>query len=127
MNKAITLKEAFRQAVSSRVFVSLWVIIALQIVLTLILLFSMGKIGQPGVPYRHDGFSDTSIYRDNGSYLLNFAFFTFFVPILNVVVSLKMYAVKGRNVGLAVLWLTIVVLSVAIVFLTALLNIGNVL
>jgi hypothetical protein len=126
-NQTITIKQAFGQAAKSRVFITLWVVIGLQMILALILLFSVAKIGQPGVPYRYDGFSDTSIYRDNGSYLLNFGFFVLVIPFLNVLVSLKLYAVKGRNIGLAALWITVAVLTIAVVFLLALLNIGNVL
>lgn len=123
----MSIKQAFLHAASSRVFLTLWVIILLQIIATLVLVFSFGKIGQPGVPYRFDGFSATGIFRDNGSYLLNFALFAVVVPILNIFISLKMYAVKGRSIGIAMLWLTIVLMMIAIVFLVALLNIGNVL
>ncbi|MDR1196730.1 MAG: hypothetical protein LBL08_00415 [Candidatus Nomurabacteria bacterium] len=127
MDKTMSIKQAFLHAASSRVFLTLWVIILLQIIATLVLVFSFGKIGQPGVPYRFDGFSATGIFRDNGSYLLNFALFAVVVPILNIFISLKMYAVKGRSIGIAMLWLTIVLMMIAIVFLVALLNIGNVL
>jgi hypothetical protein len=127
MDKTMSVKQAFLHAVRSRVFLTLWIIIILQIVASLILVFSFGKIGQPGVPYRFDGFSATGIFRDNGSYLLNFGLFAVVAPILNVFISLKMYAVKGRSIGIAVLWLTIVLMMITIVFLAALLNIGNVL
>jgi hypothetical protein len=96
-------------------------------ILLILLTLSLGKIGQPGVPYRYDGFSATGIFRDNGSYLLNFTLFALAIPILNSLVSLKMYAVRGRSVGLGVLWLTVVIMLVATVFVVALLNLGNVL
>jgi hypothetical protein len=127
MSKNNSLKVAFQEALRSRVFLVLWVIILLQTVALVILTLSLGKIGQPGVPYRYDGFSATGIFRDNGSYLLNFALFAVVVPILNSLISLKMYVVRGRNVGLGILWMTVIVMLVATVFVVALLNLGNVL
>jgi hypothetical protein len=127
MNGKVSLKSAFTQAIRSRVFLVLWIIIIVQAVFLVLLTLSLGKIGQPGVPYRYDGFSATGIFRDNGSYLLNFIFFAVAVPILNSFVSLKMYAVRGRSVGLGILWLTVVIMLAATIFVVALLNLGNVL
>jgi hypothetical protein len=127
MDGKTNLKVALEQAVRSRVFLALWVLILLQMVVLIVLTLSLGKIGQPGVPYRYDGFSATGIFRDNGSYLLNFVFFAVAIPILNSLVSLKMYAVRGRSVSLGILWLTVVIMLVATVFVVALLNLGNVL
>jgi hypothetical protein len=127
MNGKINLKSAFQQAIRSRVFLVLWGVILIQAVVLIVLTLSLGRIGQPGVPYRYDGFSATGIFRDNGSYLLNFIFFAVAIPIVNSLVSLKMYAVRGRSVGLGILWLTVVVMLIATIFVAALLNIGNVL
>ena len=127
MNGKISLKAAFSQAVRSRVFLALWIFIILQAVVLILLTLGFGKIGQPGVPYRFDGFSITGIFRDNGSYMLNFILFAVAVPVLNSILSLKMFAVRGRNVGLAILWLTVIVMLIATVFVAALLNLGNVL
>lgn len=127
MSEKLSIKSAFKQAVRSRVFLALWIVIILQAVLLIVLTLSLGKVGQPGVPYRYDGFSETGIFRDNGSYLLNFVLFAIVVPILNSVVSLKMYLVRGRSVALGILWLTIVIMLVATIFTVALLNLGNVL
>lgn len=127
MSEKISLKTAFGQAVKSRVFLALWIFIILQAIVLILLTIGFGKIGQPGVPYRFDGFSVTGIFRDNGSYMLNFILFAVAVPILNSILSLKMYVVRGRNVGLAILWLTVVVMLIATVFVAALLNLGNVL
>lgn len=127
MNGKMSLKTAFSQAVRSRVFLALWIFIILQAVILILLTLGFGKIGQPGVPYRFDGFSITGIFRDNGTYMLNFLLFAIVIPVLNIILSLKMYTVRGRNVGLAILWLTVVVMLIATVFVTALLNLGNVL
>ncbi|MDR3125717.1 MAG: hypothetical protein LBU20_01420 [Candidatus Nomurabacteria bacterium] len=127
MNGRISLKTAFVQAIRSRVFLALWIFIVVQTVVLIFLTLSLGKIGQPGVPYRYDGFSATGIFRDNGLYLLNFAFFAVAIPILNSLASLKMYAVRGRSVSLGILWLTVIIMLAATIFVAALLNLGNVL
>jgi hypothetical protein len=127
MNGKISLKNAFQQAIRSRVFLMLWAVIIIQAVILIVLTLSLGRIGQPGVPYRYDGFSATGIFRDNGAYLLNFVFFAVAIPIVNSLVSLKMYSVRGRSVGLGILWLTVAIMLSAIIFVVALLNLGNVL
>ena len=127
MSEKNNLKTAFQQALGSRVFLALWAFIILQSIALIILVLSFGKIGQPGVPYRYDGFSSTGIFRDNGSYLLNLVLFAVAVPVLNSLISLKLYAVRGRNVGLGILWLTVIIMLIATVFVVALLNLGNVL
>jgi hypothetical protein len=127
MNGKVNLKTAFTHAIRSRVFLALWMLILVQMIVLIVLTLVIGKVGQPGVPYRFDGFSATGIFRDNGSYLLNFILFAVAIPILNSLLSLKMYAVRGRTVGLGILWLTVVIMMIAIIFVVALLNLGNVL
>jgi hypothetical protein len=127
MNGKNNLRVAFTHAVRSRVFLVLWGLILIQAIVLIALTLSLGKIGQPGVPFRYDGFSATGIFRDNGSYLLNFVLFAVFVPILNSLISLKMYTVRGRTVALGILWLTATIMLVAIIFVAALLILGNVL
>lgn len=127
MDKKLTIIEAAKQATSSRVFVLLWVVLAIEAISLIALTLMYAKIGQPGVPYRYDGFSAEGIFRDNGGYLLNFLLFAAAVPILNSLISLKMYVIKGRNIGLAVLWLSVTIMTVAIVFVAALFGLGNML
>lgn len=127
MNKNITIKVAAKQALKSRVFVILWVALLIEAIILIAVTLLFAKIGQPGVPFRYDGFSTEGIFRDNGGYLLNFLAFAVVVPVLNTLLSLKMYAVKGRNIGLAVLWLSIVIMTIAIVFVSALFGLGNML
>jgi len=127
MDKKMTISTAAKHAVKSRVFMALWVVLVLEAIALVVLTFALAKIGQPGVPYRYDGFSTAGIFRDNGSYLLNFALFAAVIPVVNSLVSLKLYAVKGRSIGLAVLWVSVVIMAVAIVFAAALFGLGNVL
>ena len=127
MNKSLTIKLAAKQAVKSRVFLILWAVLVIEMIIIIALTLAYAKIGQPGVPYRYDGFSTEGIFRDNGGYLLNFLAFGIAVPVINSLVSLKVYMIKGRNMSLAVLWLTIVVMVVAIVFMLALFGLGNML
>ncbi|GHU08244.1 hypothetical protein FACS189431_4160 [Alphaproteobacteria bacterium] len=131
MSKVITLKEAYKEALHSRVFIALWLVIVLQVVIFLVMLFTIGRIEAPNAPIRCDGFQathcvDGGIVVANGSYLVNFAILAIIVPIINVFTSLKLYAYKGRQIGLAVLWLTIVIFIIATVFVAALLGIGNI-
>jgi len=125
VDKELSIKESFKAAAHSRVFVVLWVIILLQAISIAITVLVVGRIGEPGTPVRFDGFSSTGIFLDNGLYLIIFAFWAFIVAILNIAISLKIFGYKGRQTALAVLWLTIVLFVIAIFFIAALLSTGN--
>ena len=122
-----SLKTTFNEAIHSRVFLALFVIIIIQAIAFAILVFSMGKIGVPQVPIRFDGFSFTELFRENGSYLINFAVFGVVVAVMNILVSLKLYHTKGRAMALGVLWLTVAIFVILTVILLALLGLGSVL
>ena len=125
--KQITLSGAFKEAVKSRVFLVLTVILVVQLVAFLIIVLSIGKVGSVQVPIRYDGYSYTNIFRDNGSYLLNFAFYGIVLFCANILVSMKLYIKKGRSMALGVLWLTVAVFFISTVILLVLLSTGSVL
>jgi flagellar basal body-associated protein FliL len=125
MNKILSLKESFKEAAHSRVFIALWAVIVLQVCAMIGLVFVMGRIGQPGTPVRYDGFSATNISLDNGLYLTVFAIWAVIFAILNIVISLKTYGFRGRQVALIILWLTVSILLIATVFAVALLSAGS--
>lgn len=127
MKKNLTIKQAAQQAVKSRVFVMLWILLFIEVVLAIVLTIVFAKTGQPGVPYRYDGYSVERIFRDNGSYLINLPLFAFVTSAINCLLSLKVYAIKGRNMGLAVLWASVIVMFIAIIFSAALFGLGNML
>ena len=126
-NNKFSLKNTFNEAIHSRVFLVLFVIIIIEAVAFIALVLSMGKIGIPQVPVRFDGFSYTGLFRENGSYLLNFVAFGIVVAATNILVSLKLYHVKGRTVAVGILWLTVVIFVILTIILIALLGIGSVL
>jgi len=122
-----SLKDTFNEAIRSRVFLALFIIIAIEAIAFVILVLSMGKIGVPQVPVRFDGFSYTELFRENGSYLINFAVFGVVVAVANIMVSLKLLHTKGRTMALGILWLTIAIFIILTIILLALLRIGSVL
>lgn len=125
MSKTLTLRESFNRAARSRVFVVLWVIIALLAIVVSALTIIMGHIGQPGTPVRYDGFSSTGISLDNGLYLVVFAIWAILIAVLNIFISLKVYGLRGRQMALMVLWFTVALLLIATVFIIALLGAGS--
>ena len=120
------LKSTIKEVASSRVFIVLWIILAIQALIMLISVIAMGHIGSPGIPTRYDGLSNTGIFLANGSYLLNLGAFAVLIPVLNIIISLKIYAVRGRQLALLLLWMTVVIMLIATVFTLALLGLGNI-
>ena len=125
MNKILSLKESFKEAAHSRVFIVLWAIIVLQVCVMAALVFINGRIGQPGTPVRYDGFSDTNISLDNGLYLLFFVVWAVIFAFFAIAISLKIYGLRGRQIALIILWMTIGILLIATVLIMALLGAGS--
>lgn len=123
---SFNFKDTFKEISTSRVFVTLWIVLALQALIMLVITIVKGHIGSPGIPVRYDGLSNTGIFLANGSYLLNLGAFAVLVPVLNIIISLKIYAVRGRQLALLVLWATVVIMLIATVFTLALLGLGNI-
>lgn len=96
-------------------------LVALVVVTVLILILGAVNIrpSELQVPVRYTSFGITNFYRDKWYYLLAFLLFAIAVAVFHVLISLKLYALKGRGMAVSFVWLSVVLLSVASVSIYA--------
>ena len=120
------LKLPFKEALRSRAFVALWGIMFAQIVVLVIISSLYIHVSQLQVPVRYNAFAEAQYFRAQWFYLFNFIGFGVVVFIFNSLISLKLLSVKGRHLALSFLWISIIVLAVAILLITAILRVAGI-
>ncbi|MCL2280980.1 hypothetical protein FWC31_03835 [Candidatus Saccharibacteria bacterium] len=120
------IKNTLREAAKSRTFVALWVLMLVQVVVLVILISMNVYSRQLQIPIRFDAFSIEKYFRDQWFYLFNFIIFGVMVFFLNGLISLKILDIKGRQLALSFLWVTIVILFIATVLMAAILKIAGI-
>ncbi len=125
MKKDQSIKHAFSAVLKSRMFVLLWIIMAVEVIFVGLLVFFYARLWQAGVPVRFDGFSDARVFLANGSYLLNYLFLALVIAFANSVVALKIFVIKGRTLSLLTMWATVAILAVAAILAATLFGLGS--
>ena len=120
------VKTLFLEAIKSRTFVALWVLVLIQVIILITLVLVNVHPRQLQIPVRFDAFASEQYFRDQWFYLFNFVVFGIVVFITNSLVSLKILDVKGRHLALGFLWSTVVVLLIATVLIAAILRVAGI-
>ena len=118
----MNLKATFSEAVRSRAFIALWSVMLIQLIALIILALAMIHSSQLQEPVRYSAFSPLLFYKDQWTYLWNFAIFGVIVFVANGLISLKILEIKGRSLALNFLSLTVTVLLIATILITAILR-----
>ena len=119
------IKQLFREAVKSRIFMALWIVSLLQTVVLITMTLLNTRAGLTIQTHCDLGSSvpDCTHAEAPWYYTLNFAAFALVIFALNILVSLKLLQVKGRALALAWLWLMVAVTLVAGVLIMAILHV----
>jgi ATP/ADP translocase len=125
MKKDHSTKHAFSAVLRSRMFVLLWIAMAVEVIFVGLLTFFYARLWQAGVPVRFDGFSDARVFLANGSYLLNYLFLVLVIFFANSTVALKVFTTKGRTLSLLVMWATVAILAIAAILAATLFGLGS--
>jgi hypothetical protein len=120
------VKDTFLQAIKSRTFVALWVLILVQVIILTILVAVSVHPRQLQIPVRFDAFAPEQYFRDQWFYIFNFLIYGIVVFFTNTLISLKILDVKGRHLALGFLWLTIAILLIATVLIAAILRVAGI-
>jgi hypothetical protein len=120
------VKEVLLEAVKSRIFVALWVLMLVQIIILVVLVAINIYPRQLQIPVHFDAFSTEQYFRDQWFYLFNFIAFGVVVFFINSLTSLKILEVKGRHLALGFLWITLAVLFIATVLIAAILKVAGI-
>jgi hypothetical protein len=120
------VKSVFFEAIKSRTFVALWVLMLLQVTTLIILVATSVHPNQLQIPVRFDAFSNQLYFRDQWFYLFNFIAFGLVVFSVNSLISLKILDVKGRHLALGFMWITVAVLLIATILIAAVLRVAGI-
>lgn len=110
----MNIKQLLRDTLKDRTFVLLW--FALLVLAGVVIVAGVLTIRPSDlqVPTRYSAFGITNFYRDKWYYALAFVFFAIFVAVMHILVSLKLYAAKGRRLAVAFLWMSLIVMALAV-------------
>lgn len=73
----------------------------------------------------YSAFGSTHLYRDQWFYLLNFGVFGLFAVVLHVVLTVKLFIIKGTPLAIAFAWLGIIIMLLAWATAFAVLNVWS--
>lgn len=65
---------------------------------------------------RYNSYSITSFYRDHWYSLLSYVFLSFIIVVGHAVIAIKLVRLERRDLAVALLWLTIVLLGLLLLF-----------
>lgn len=77
------------------------------------------------IPVRYTSFGITNFYRDRWYYLLSLVLFAVVVAIMHILVSIRLYQAKGRDLAVSFIWLSVIVLIIASIFIFAVLRVAS--
>ncbi|MCL2451840.1 hypothetical protein FWD20_03145 [Candidatus Saccharibacteria bacterium] len=120
------VKNLFLEAIKSRIFSALWVVILLQVISLVILVATNIHSNHLQIPVRFNAFSTSQYFRDQWFYLFNFIIFGITILIANGLISLKILEVKGRHLALSFLWFTVAILLIATILIASILRIAGI-
>jgi len=73
----------------------------------------------------YSAFGVTHLYRDQWYYLLNFGVFGLFVAIMHVILTVKLYIIKGESLAIGFAWLGIIIMLLAWATASAVINVWS--
>lgn len=117
------MKLALRTGISDRTFVVtvglLWLIVAVLLVIGAVHI----RASELRVPTHFTHYGVTHYYNDRWYYLLNFMVFGAVSGVLHTLIAAKLLLVKGREIALCYLWLSIAAMVIVTTYIVGLLNV----
>lgn len=115
----MNIKDNIRLVLADRGY--LFAIVTLLVAVFIIFVLGATNIrpSELQVPVRYTSFGITNFYRDKWYYLLAFVVFGLAVAVMHALISLRLYALKGRGMAVSFIWLSVIMLVIAAVFIYA--------
>lgn len=108
-----TIKESFSLLLDNRYLLVLCVILALLGIGFVIYIGLNVRPSELQLVSHCSAFGFTHLYRDQWFYLLNFGVFGLFAAIMYIILTVKVFLVKGKPLAIAFAWLGIVIMLFA--------------
>lgn len=119
----MNIKDSLKLALADRGFIIALIGVGAATLLILLLGVFQIRPSELQVPVRYSSFGITNFYRDRWYYLLGFVAFALIIAVLHVLVSLRLYVSKGRELAVGFLWLSVIILLISSVFIYAILRV----
>jgi len=121
----MNIKEVISHMLRDRsVVIALIAIVAL-LVATVVVSVIYIRPSDLQVPIRYSAYGITNFYRDKWYYEIILALFAFIQAGLHIAISVRLFQVKGRDVALPFLWLTVGLLAITVTLLLAILQVAS--
>ena len=120
-----TIQNSFTLLIASRYLFSLCVAIILLAVGFMVYIGLNVRPSELQLVSHYSQFGVTHLYRDQWFYLLNFALFGLFAAVIHVILTVKLFIIKGVPLAILFAWLGIVVITLAWVTAYAVLNVWS--
>jgi hypothetical protein len=107
------IKESIKTYASNRYLLLLSVSLVLLAIGFLVYLGFNVRPSELQLVSHYSAFGTTHLYRDQWYYLLNFGVFAIFMAVMHIILTVKLYILKGSPLAIAFAWLGIVIMLLA--------------
>ncbi len=118
------IKQAVKQAISDRPFLLLTILLIVLGFVFSILVAVAVHASDVTVYTRYTAFGEAHFYKSHWQYLLNFVAFGPIVSLGHSALMVKLYSIQRRQTAFLVGWLGVVILAIAFVYTSAVLDLG---
>jgi hypothetical protein len=98
---------------------------ALLVILLLIIGASHIRVSELQVPVRYSSFGITNFYREQWFYQLAFMAYGLLVYVFHALLGLKLLQKKGHNFAVAFQWLTVLMLVITVITVSAIFQVAD--
>jgi len=123
MNIKTTIKDSLKQLIADRY---LLILLSALILFTLSFAIIIGLSIRPSelqLVSHYSAFGSTHLYRDQWFYLFTFVGFGLITTVLNTIIAIKIFLVKGHSLATMFAWLSAGIILLAWITATSLLNV----
>lgn len=119
------MRTTFQSSIKDRGYLVPLIIGGLLVVALLIMGAVNIRVSDLQVPVRYSSFGITNFYREQWFYQLTFLAFGLLVYVAHTLVGLKLYEKKGHTFAVAFQWLTIAILLITLVTVSAIFQVAD--
>lgn len=121
----MNIKENFKLILADRGYLTA-VVVLLLVTIGIVIMGAINiRPSELQIPVRYTSFGITNFYRDRWYYLLTFLLFAIVIAAMHILVSVRLFAAKGRGLAVSFIWLSVIVLIIASVFIFAVLRVAS--
>ncbi len=119
------MRTTFQTTLKDRAYLTPLVIGGLLIIALIIMGIINIRISELQVPVRYSSFGITNFYREQWFYQIAFLVFGLLVYVLHNLIGFRLYEKKGHTFAVAFQWLTVIILLITIITVSAIFQVAD--